>query len=115
MELDLSWTKDYVLIEHQNNVTDIIFMITSPNHHAPLVTLSINDNINFLENLKQGFKRTISWNKYRSDITTQHKKITIWITRLIQNLGILIDCLFNGSRLVTMIRKEIILKSTTYR
>ena len=35
--------------------------------------MSINDNIKFLENIKQGFKRTISWNKYRSEITTQTK------------------------------------------
>ena len=33
----------------------------------------INDNIEFLENIKQGFKRTISWDKYRSKITTQTK------------------------------------------
>ena len=38
-----------------------------------VVTLSINDNIKFLQNLKQGFKRTISWDKYRSEITTQPK------------------------------------------
>ena len=36
--------------------------------------LSVNDNIKFLENIKQGLKRTISWNKYISEITT-HKKI----------------------------------------
>ena len=30
---------------------------------TPVVTLPINDNIKFLENIKQGFKRTISWNK----------------------------------------------------
>ena len=35
--------------------------------------MSINDDIKFLENIKQGFKRTISWNKYRSEITTQAK------------------------------------------
>ena len=35
--------------------------------------MSIDDNIKFLENIKQGFKRTISWNKYRSEITTQSK------------------------------------------
>ena len=48
-------------------------MITSSKLYVPVVTLSINDNINFLENIKQGFKRTISWNKYRSEITTQPK------------------------------------------
>ena len=38
-----------------------------------VVTLSINYNIRLLENKKQEFKRTISWNKYRSEITTQFK------------------------------------------
>ena len=39
-----------------------------------VVTLSINDNIKFLENIKQRFKRAISWNDYRFEITTQPKK-----------------------------------------
>ena len=39
-----------------------------------VVILSINDNIKFLENINQGFKRKISWNKYRSEITTQSKE-----------------------------------------
>ena len=38
-----------------------------------LPLFSINDNIKFLEKIKQIFKRTISWNKYRSAITTQPK------------------------------------------
>ena len=33
----------------------------------------LNDNIKFLKNIKQIFKRTISWNKYRSEITTKTK------------------------------------------
>ena len=41
--------------------------------YFPVVTLSINGNIKFLENEKQGFKRTIPWNKYRSEKTTQSK------------------------------------------
>ena len=35
--------------------------------------MPINDNITFLKNIRQGFKRTISLNKYRSEITTQTK------------------------------------------
>ena len=35
--------------------------------------MSINNNIEFLENIKQGFKKTIYRNKYRSEITTQSK------------------------------------------
>ena len=38
-----------------------------------LVTLFINDNTKFLENIKKGFKRTIYWNKYRSEIPKQPK------------------------------------------
>ena len=38
------------------------FQINNAKLYGPVVTLSINDNITFLENIKQGFKRTISWN-----------------------------------------------------
>ena len=56
-------------MEHHKNLTEVNFMITV----CSIVTLSINDNINFLENIKKGFKRTVSWNIYRSEITTQTK------------------------------------------
>ena len=61
--------KDCALMEHHKNLTEVNFMITV----CSIVTLSINDNINFLENIKKGFKRTVSWNIYRSEITTQTK------------------------------------------
>ena len=48
-------------------------MISSTKLYVPIGTLSINNNIQSLENLKQGFKRAISWNKYRSEITAQPK------------------------------------------
>ena len=48
-------------------------MIISTKFYVLVVTLSIDNNIEFLENLKQGFKRKISWNKYRSEIITQPK------------------------------------------
>ena len=43
--------------------------------YVPVVTLSINDNIKFKKNINRGFKRTFSWNKYRSELTTQPKTI----------------------------------------
>ena len=48
-------------------------MITSTNSFVSIVTLFISDNIKFLKNIKQGFKRTVSWNKSRSEITTRPK------------------------------------------
>ena len=38
-----------------------------------LVTFYINDIIKILENIRQRFKRITSWDKYRSEITTQTK------------------------------------------
>ena len=89
VELDLSWAKDCTISEILN-VTDVpaspaadlpiehvaegsaswaTFQINSAKLNVPIVTLSTNDNIKFLENIKQGFQRTVSLNKYRSEIT----------------------------------------------
>ena len=62
-------------------------MITSTKLYVPVITFSFNDNIKFLENIMQGLKRKISWNKYRSDITTHAKK---------NNLDYLIDQTFRN-------------------
>ena len=43
--------------------------------YLPVATSSITDNIKFLENINQTLKKTISWNKYRSKVTTQTKTI----------------------------------------
>ena len=65
--------------------TGTTFQINNDELFIPVVTLSINDNITFKKNIKQGFKRRISSNKYRSEITTQSKN---------DNLGYLIDSAF---------------------
>ena len=73
LELDLSWKEHCVLIKHHNNITRVDFVITNTKLYVPLATWCINDNIEFRKNIKHGFKRTISWNKYRSEKTTQTK------------------------------------------
>ena len=62
------------------------FEITDTKLYVPVVTLSTEDDNNFLEQLKSGFKRTIKWNKYRSEMTNQVKT---------NNLNYLIDPTFN--------------------
>ena len=54
-----------------NNPTNAIFRITDTNLYVPVVTFSTKDDDNFLEQLKSEFKRTIKWNKYRSEMTNQ--------------------------------------------
>ena len=53
--------------------TRAIFQTNNAKLYVPVVTLSINDNIKYFENIKQRFKRKMSWNKYRSEITIQAK------------------------------------------
>ena len=53
------------------NPENAIFQITVTKLYVPVVTLSKENDIKLLEQLKTGFKRTIKWNKYRSQITVQ--------------------------------------------
>ena len=64
--------------------TNATFKITDTKLYVPFVTLSIKDDNNFLEKLKSGFKRTIKWNKYRSEMTNLTK--TNHLNHLIEHL-----------------------------
>ena len=44
--------------------------ITETKLYVPVVTLSTQDNAKLLQQLKSGSKRTINWNKYKSNIKT---------------------------------------------
>ena len=59
--------------ERTDTPTNAILKITDTKLYVPAVTLSTKDDNNFLEQLKSGFKRTIKWNKYRSEMTNQTK------------------------------------------
>ena len=39
--------------------------------HAPIVTLSTKDIINFTKQLNEGFKRSVYWDEYKSKIETK--------------------------------------------
>ena len=56
-----------------NAPTNAAFQIKDTKLYVPVVTLSIEDDNNFLEQLKSWFKRTIKWNKCRSEMTNQTK------------------------------------------
>ena len=48
-----------------------IIQITDTKLYVPVASLSKENDIKLLENLKSGFERTIKWNKYRSLMTIQ--------------------------------------------
>ena len=68
--------------------------ITDCKLYVPVATLSKDDEIKLLTNLKSGFKREIIWNKYRSQMTMEAKN---------NNLNILVDSTFtNVNRLFVL-------------
>ena len=78
--------------------TEAKFRMNNPKIFVPVVALSINANMKFFEKIKQGIKRTISWNKCRSDITTETKN---------NNLDYLVDPAFrNINRLFVVSSKN---------
>ena len=64
IELILDWSTNGGII-NTNNANQIpTFTITETDLYVPVVTLSTQDNSKLLPQLKNGFKRTITWNKY---------------------------------------------------
>ena len=48
------------------------FKVKDTKLYVPLVTLSKENDIKLFEQLKLGFKKTIKWNKCRSEMTIQN-------------------------------------------
>ena len=108
VELILTWFKNCMLISKSTRDDDYhepidrkidtpenaIFQITDTKLYLPVVTLSKENDIKLFEQLKTGFKRTLKWNKYRSQITVQPQN---------NNLNYLIDPTFtNVNRLFVL-------------
>ena len=66
VNLILTWSADCVIISIDIANPVATFTITEINLYVPVVTLSTQDNVKLLSQLKSDFKRTISWNKYLS-------------------------------------------------
>ena len=67
--------------------TDAKFEITDCKLYVPVVTLSAENDNKLLEQLKSGFRRSIKWNKYMSQMSNQTKK---------NNLNYLVDPTFSN-------------------
>ena len=67
INLILTFSKDCVLA---NSTGEGKFAIAETKLYVPVVTLSIKGNEKLLQQLKSGFKKTISWNKYEPSIKT---------------------------------------------
>ena len=102
VELILTWSKNWVLADmttrnaQRDNPAIVApsgakFKITDTKLYVPVLTLSKENDIKLLEQLKSGFKKTTKWSKYRSQMTIQPQNNNIY---LIQHLQMLIGYLF---------------------
>ena len=97
VSLELKWDKNCVITSlkrkdigggnRDNSPTGATLAINDSKLYVPAVTLSKDDEIKLLTNLKPGFKREIIWNKYRSQMTTE---------TINNNLNMLIDPTFTN-------------------
>ena len=64
--------------------------ITETNLYVPVVTLSTQGNAKLLPQLKSGFKRTISWNKYppKPDLLAQNANLNHLVEPKCRNQGL---------------------------
>ena len=66
VNLILTWSSTCVLVATNIQNQNATFAITDTKLYVPVVTLSRQENTQFLQQLKSGFKRLINWNKYLS-------------------------------------------------
>ena len=84
----LTWSKNCFLVAGTTGNQQLTFKITYTKLYITVLTLSNQDNVNLLKQLKQwGSKWTINWNKYQSKVTQQTRN---------RNLDFLIDPSFQG-------------------
>ena len=100
VELILTWSKNCVLADMTESAVrggdptivvplGVTFKITDTRLYVPVVTLSKENDIKVLEKLKSEFKRTIKWNKYRSQMTSQpqHNNFNYLIDPIFTNIN----------------------------
>ena len=63
IKLNLTWKKECVLSTDAGNA---VFIINDTKMYVPVVTLSEEDNKDFIEQQNKGFHRSISWNEYKT-------------------------------------------------
>ena len=63
INLNLTWKKECVL---STDAGSAVFIINDTKLYIPVVTLSKEDNKDFIEQQNKGFQRSIYWNEYKT-------------------------------------------------
>ena len=70
IKLNLTWKKECVLSTFDDDAgnpeKNAVFIINDTKKYVPVVTLSKEDNKDFIEQQNKGFQRSIYWNEYKT-------------------------------------------------
>ena len=98
VNLILTWSSTCVLIATGVPDQAATFAINDTKLYVPVVTLSTQENTKFFQQLKSGFKRVISWNKYFSkpELLAQNPNLNYLVERSFQGVNRLFVAAFEN-------------------
>ena len=75
IKLNLTWKEECVLSTDNGNA---VFIINDTKMYVPTVTLSKEDNKDFIEQKNKGFQRSICWNEYKTKELTENADANVF-------------------------------------
>ena len=75
IKLSLTWKKECVLSSNDGNA---LFIINDTKLYVPVVTLSKEENKDFIEQQNKGFQRSIYWNEYKTKEQTENADANVF-------------------------------------
>ena len=75
IKLNLTWKKECIL---SNKAGSAVFIINDTKLYVPVVTLSKEDNKDFIEQQNKGFQRSIYWNEYKTKEQTENADANVF-------------------------------------
>ena len=75
IKLNLTWKKECVL---STGVGEAVFIINDTKLYVPVVTLSKEDNKDFIEQQNKGFQRSIYWNEYKTKEINENAEANVF-------------------------------------
>ena len=82
IKLNLTWKKECVLStlddDAANPKNNAVFIINDTKLYVPVVTLSKEDNKDFIEQQNKGFQRSIYWNEYKTKELTENADANVF-------------------------------------
>ena len=75
IKLNLTWKKECVLSTGDD---EAVFIINDTKLYVPVVTLSKEDNKDFIEPQNKGFQRSVYWNEYKTKELTENADANVF-------------------------------------